>query len=299
MTKHLSPPPPAVAPDVEIQALGLVKSFGEQVVLQAIDLAIRRSEIVAIVGASGSGKTVLMHCLCGLIPTSGGQVWVRDHSTPAAPLVELSGLSDRRLDDVRLAWSVVFQHNALFSDTVYANCALWLRENLRWPEEKIEARVRHVLKETGLDVEDVLYKQRQALSGGMSKRVAVARALVPDPVVVFYDEPTTGLDPVSAVQIHDLIWQTHHAPNARGLARTSVIVTHDRDLLRRVHPRVIMLDGGRICFDGPYAEFAASTTGAAHLYLQQMPALHARDPASIAPFSPAPRSPALPATPSR
>lgn len=296
MVHHpLHAPPGELGSDVEIAARGVRKSFGSKVVLQGLDLTIRRGEVLAIVGASGSGKTVFMHCLCGLLPISGGEVWVRDHSRPETPLVQLSELRDRRMEDVRRAWSVVFQHNALFSGTVYENCAVWLRENLAWEEPRIEARIREVLSETGLDVADVLYKERDALSGGMAKRVAVARALVPDPAVVFYDEPTTGLDPVNAVVIHDLIWQTHHLPSARGVARTSVIVTHDRDLLRRVHPRVVMLDGGRICFDGPYEDFARATSGPAHTYLELMPILHAVDPATLPSASfPAPAPSASP-----
>jgi phospholipid/cholesterol/gamma-HCH transport system ATP-binding protein len=279
MSHHPPHAPPAdLGPEVEIAARRVTKAFGSKIVLQGLDLTIRRGEILAIVGASGSGKTVFMHCLCGLLPISGGEVWVRDHSLPDTPLVQLSELRDRRMEDVRRAWSVVFQHNALFSGTVYENCAVWLRENMAWDEARIEARIRKVLTETALDVGDVLYKDRDALSGGMAKRVAVARALVPDPAVVFYDEPTTGLDPVNAVVIHDLIWQTHHLPSARGTARTSVIVTHDRDLLRRLHPRIIMLDAGRICFDGAYDDFARSASGPPHTYLQLMPVLQAREP---------------------
>jgi len=285
MTKTRPRPSDAPAPgvadgrtgDVEIRAEGLGKRFGDHVVLRGVNLTIHTGEIVAIVGASGSGKTVLLHCLTGLLPISEGTVRVANHGRPGAPLVALETLRSHDLDEVRLAWAVVFQRNALFSDTVYENCALWLREHLRLPEPEIDRRVREALLAANLDVDDVVGKQRDELSGGMAKRVAVARALVADPVVLFYDEPTTGLDPVNAVHVHDLIWATHHRPRADGKPRTTVLVTHDRDLLRRVHPRVVMLHGGGVCFDGPYDRFTESPEPHAQEYLASMPALHARD----------------------
>jgi phospholipid/cholesterol/gamma-HCH transport system ATP-binding protein len=268
--------PPWTAGDtVEIRARGLAKAFGAREVLAGIDLEIRSGEIVGIVGASGSGKTVLLHCLIGLIPISRGTVEVADHARGHGYL-DLARLSTDELDEVRRTWSVVMQRNALFSDSVYENCAVWLREHTRLSEGEIEARIREALAAAGLDVDDVISKHRDALSGGMAKRVAVARALVADPYVIFYDEPTTGLDPVSAARIHDLIWATHFRPRADGKPRTTVLVTHDRDLLRRLHPRVVMLDGGRPCFDGPYAEFRRTAAPQARQYLAEMPALHAR-----------------------
>ena len=184
-----------------------------------------------------------------------------------------------------------------------------------------------------LDVADVIDKQREALSGGMAKRVAIARAIAADPIVIFYDEPTTGLDPVVSGHIHELIWNSHHAPvgprpsgpriepsfwdrladaaatisDAAGVSparpsaarvvgsgkrrsdeprpvpatgpqppRTTVIVTHDKELLRRLSPRVVMLDSGRICFDGPYERFGKDDCEPARRYLETMPVLHAR-----------------------
>jgi phospholipid/cholesterol/gamma-HCH transport system ATP-binding protein len=127
-----------------------------------------------------------------------------------------------------------------------------------------------------LDVDDVIDKQRDELSGGMAKRVAVARALTADPLVVFYDEPTTGLDPVNAAHVHDLIWHTHHTPHADGAARTTVVVTHDKDLLRRLHPRILLLHDAGVCFDGPYEDFLTSELEPVRAYLAEMPGLHAR-----------------------
>jgi phospholipid/cholesterol/gamma-HCH transport system ATP-binding protein len=245
-------------------------------VLRAIDLQIRTGELVAVVGLSGSGKTVLLHCLVGLIPCSAGRVLAADHSRPGAPLLDLATLSGVAVDRVRMAWSFVFQRNALFSDTVYENCALWLREHTELDEAEIERRVREALRAVALDDQDVLEKPSRALSGGMAKRVAVARAVSSDPVLLFYDEPTTGLDPVNAAHVHDLVWDMHFRRRADGMLRTTVLVTHDRDLLRRVHPRVVMLHETRIGFDGPYEAFTESSLPYVREYLSSMPELHER-----------------------
>lgn len=263
---------------VEIRAESLSKSFGERAVLSGVDLSIAAGEIVAIVGSSGSGKTVLLHILTGLTPHDSGRVLVRDHADPAEPLVELARLDEDRRDLVRTHWAMVFQHNALHSGTVRDNVALWLREHTELDEAAIERRVRQSLAAAALDVDDVIDKDRDELSGGMAKRVAVARAIAIDPVDLFYDEPTTGLDPVVGGHIHELIWETHHRPRADGKPRTTIIVTHDRELLRRLHPRVVMLGGGGVLFDGPYEDFARSGSPDAREYLAAMPALHTRGP---------------------
>ncbi len=279
---------------IELRADGIGKSFdgpvGRKVVLRDINLNIHAGEIVAIVGGSGSGKTVLLDTLIGLHPPTTGRVLVADHdahttrsadtsgASEQPPLVDLATLSDDRLDLIRLHWSVVFQRNALFSGSVRDNISLWLREHSTLSPAAILEIVRSSLAAVALDP-DVIDKDRDALSGGMAKRVAIARAIASDPLVVFYDEPTTGLDPVISSTIHELIWNLHHRPVV-GLplrelpadgqaevdaeqsvttreqrrcerARTTIIVTHDRDLLRRLAPRVIMLDAGGICYDGP------------------------------------------------
>lgn len=266
----------AVPDLLELRARGLGKTFDDHVVLTGVDLDIRRGEIVGIVGTSGCGKTVLMHMLLGLLPPTEGSIEVADHELPDAPLIDLVHAKQDSVYEVRLSWAVVFQHNALFGDTVYENCALWLREHTKLREAEIRSRVRQCLESVKLDVDDVIDKQRDELSGGMAKRVAVARALTADPLVVFYDEPTTGLDPVNAAHVHDLIWNTHHSRRADGTARTTVVVTHDKDLLRRLHPRTLLLHDAGVCFDGPYDEFLASELEPVRAYLAEMPGLHAR-----------------------
>jgi phospholipid/cholesterol/gamma-HCH transport system ATP-binding protein len=233
--------------------------------------------------------------MTGLLPAEQGRVLVADHDAPPTgngpPLLDLALLLPEKLDAVRLHWSVVFQHNALFGGTVFDNVALWLREHTNLHESEIARRVRDALKSVALDPNNVMSKERDALSGGMAKRVALARAIATNPVVIFYDEPTTGLDPMVGAHIHELIWNTHnarpadwaagHGPHANntptpGLLRTSIIVTHDRELLRRLRPRIIMLADARVCFDGPYDEFARTPNPQAQMYLKAMPVLHAR-----------------------
>ncbi|MDJ0520667.1 MAG: ATP-binding cassette domain-containing protein [Planctomycetota bacterium] len=268
---------PAADPRLlELCARGLGKTFDDHCVLKNVDLDIRRGEILAIVGTSGCGKTVLLHMLLGLLPPTAGAIEVADHELPGAPLIDLVHAKQDSVYEVRLSWAVVFQHNALFGDTVYENCALWLREHTKLKESAIREQVRACLEAVKLDVDDVIDKQRDELSGGMAKRVAVARALAADPLVVFYDEPTTGLDPVNAAHVHDLIWNTHHSQRADGSTRTTVVVTHDKDLLRRLHPRVLLLHDAGVCFDGTYDEFLASPLEPVRAYLAEMPGLHAR-----------------------
>jgi phospholipid/cholesterol/gamma-HCH transport system ATP-binding protein len=283
---------------IEIRAEGLCKSFKEKVVLSNIDLAVESGEMVCIVGASGSGKTVLLDHLIGLMAPSAGRVLAADHNSepdPAGqcPLRDLGASSEEQVDLVRLHWAVVFQRNALFSGPVRENIAFWLREHTMLGEAEIDERVRTSLASVALDVADVIDKDRDALSGGMAKRVAIARAIACDPLVMFYDEPTTGLDPVVAGTIHELIFATHHRatgagfafrdldgespPRRSGVRRTSIIVTHDRELLRRIEPRVVMLDKGGICFNGRYEEFERSTLPAPRAYLAEMPVLNKRE----------------------
>jgi phospholipid/cholesterol/gamma-HCH transport system ATP-binding protein len=165
---------------------------------------------------------------------------------------------------------------------VFDNLAMLPRELKLMQDEQILPLARKALTDVGLDPETVLHRDRDMLSGGMAKRVAVARALVMDPVLVLYDEPTSGLDPEMCVQIHDLIAATHRAQPAlagtrKGAVRTSIVVTHDTELLRRLQPRVVMLHGGRVLFDGSFDAFAASDNEHVAPYLAQMHVLNARD----------------------
>lgn len=293
----------ADARPVEIRIDNVRKAFPNatgRVVLDGVSADIHRGEIVAIVGASGSGKTVLLDHLIGLLQPDSGRILVADHDRGAAdegdeesepataaqpPLVDLATLDDDALDRVRLHWAVVFQRNALFSGAVRDNVELWLREHTSLGDAEIDRRTRMSLAAAALDVDDVIDKDRESLSGGMAKRVAIARAIAIDPLVIFYDEPTTGLDPIVAGQIHELVWRVHNTavgsffspgppPGAGARARTSIIVTHDKDLLRRIRPRIIMLHEAKVCYDGPYEGFGQPDCPPAHQYLTAMPVLH-------------------------
>lgn len=261
---------------VELRTERLQKSFGDRAVLRGIDLEVPRGEIVAIVGASGSGKTVMLDCLLRLLEVTSGKVFAADHGRRGSPLTDITHAREAVLQRIRLHWAVVFQRNALFSGTVYDNIALLLREHQEMPEQEIMQRARESLTACALDVDDVLRKDRDELSGGMAKRVAIARAIAIDPAVLFYDEPTTGLDPVVSGHIHELIWNMHNRARSGGEQRTTVIVTHDKDLLRRLSPRVVMLHQGEVCYDGSYAGFGRADCPAAQEYLREMPVLHGR-----------------------
>ncbi|MBT8486541.1 MAG: ATP-binding cassette domain-containing protein [Phycisphaerales bacterium] len=265
-------------PATEIRIHDLHKSFGGEPVLGGVDLGISRGEIVTVVGGSGCGKTVLLEHMIGQMDPDRGRVEVADHSDPDAPLRDLAACSEEELDRIRIHWAVVFQRNALFSGSVYENIALWPAEIKRLADSRIRPIAIDALRAVGFDdPESLLDRDRDALSGGMAKRVAIARALAMDPTLVFYDEPTTGLDPGHASHIHDLIAATHDADRA-GPCRTTIIVTHDKDLLRRLRPRIVMLHAGTVFFDGPFAKFEASTSPIVRPYFDLMPALQLRHP---------------------
>ncbi|MBX3382606.1 MAG: ATP-binding cassette domain-containing protein [Phycisphaeraceae bacterium] len=269
------PTPTPATPPIEIAVRGLWKSFGSRAVLRNITLTVRRHELVAVVGPSGCGKTVLLKHITGHLRPDRGHIFAADHETPGSPLREIGAFSDEQLERFRVHSAVVFQRNALLTGTVFDNLALSLREVRRMPDDEILPLAREALSAVGLDPDEVLTRRRDDLSGGMAKRVAIARALVMDPALIIYDEPTAGLDPHYAAQIHELIRSTHDRPSRAGLARTTLIVTHDTELLRRLEPRVIMLHEGAVLFDGPFPGFRDSSEEAIRPYFAQMPVLHA------------------------
>ena len=267
----------ANAPAVEILVEGLHKAFDGHRVLTGIDLQIRRADIVAIVGDSGCGKTVLMNHMLGLLRPDQGRILVADHSEPEAPLVDLADLDDTEITRVHTHWGVVFQRNALFSASVFDNIALWLREVKELDDDAIAPIARKVLAAVDLPSDArFLDSPSGSLSGGMAKRLAVARALAMDPEVIFYDEPTTGLDPTSGAHVQDLVYAAHFTDRPQAARRTTVIITHDKDLLVRLEPRIVMLDEGRVFFDGPFDAFEASTSPTIRPYFDLMPVLHGR-----------------------
>jgi phospholipid/cholesterol/gamma-HCH transport system ATP-binding protein len=271
------PSGPGPGRPLEIRAEGVHKAFEGHAVLRGVDLDVPRGDMVAIVGGSGCGKTVfLQHVIRHLLPDKG-RVLVADHDEPDAPLVDIGALSEIEMDRIRAHQAVVFQRNALFSGSVYDNVALWLREVLGLEEDAIRQRVGEALDAVGFAGDPtVLEKHRDDLSGGMAKRVAVARGVAMRPALMIYDEPTTGLDPANAWQIHQLIARMHDALSSGGTTATTLIITHDKDLLQRLEPRVVMLHDGRVHFDGSYEDFRRSDSPVVRPYFDSMPVLHRR-----------------------
>lgn len=236
-----------------IQVDNLSVHFGSHTVLREISLAIPRGETLAVIGESGCGKTVLLKTMIGLIKPSEGHV-VFDQRN-------LSQLNDRELAQQRLRYGFVFQNAALFdSMTVGQNVAFPLRQQGYTNSEDIQRIVLEGLAEVGLP-DSVVSKKPAELSGGMRKRVGVARAAVMNPEIMLYDEPTTGLDPIMGDVINELMMRAR-----RRSAVTSVIVTHDMRTARKVADRVVMIypttrllaDVPQIIFDGPPSELDRS-----------------------------------------
>lgn len=236
-----------------IEARGLSVRFGRQPVLRDIDLAVPRGQTLVVIGESGCGKTVLLKSLIGLVRPTKGQVFFDGR--------DLGALNDRQLAKERIRFGFVFQGAALFDSlTVAQNVAFPLRQHTDYDDAKIRQAVLERLKDVGLP-ESALYKKPVELSGGMRKRVGLARAQVMSPEAMLYDEPTTGLDPIMSAVINELILRTR----ARYPV-TSVVVTHDMHTVTKVADRVVMLhplsrledDEPQVIFDGRPEELERS-----------------------------------------
>ena len=240
-----------------IRLEAVCKSFADKPVLRGVDLAIRRGETMVILGASGSGKSVLLRHVNGLYKPDSGRVCVDGE--------EISKWGEVRLTEVRKKVGMLFQSGALFdSMSVFENVAFPLREHTDHDEEQIRARALEKLRLVELeDVEDLMPVN---LSGGMKKRVALARAIALEPRGILYDEPTTGLDPVTANHINRLI---------RGLQSrlgvTSVVVTHDIESAFFVGDRVAYLLAGEIRFVGTVEEARAGNEVTLKRFLEGVP----------------------------
>lgn len=237
------PPRTADAPDDEpvIAIRGLKTAFGKHVVHENLDLDVKRGEILSLVGGSGSGKTTLLRMILGLDTPAAGSVRVFGRSVTEGSASELLALRRR--------WGMLFQAGALFSSlSVYDNVALPLRELRTLPEDLIEDVVMMRLALVGLTGDDA-NKSPSDLSGGMVKRVALARALALDPELVFLDEPTAGLDPTRSDDFVALIQNLH-----RQLGFTVVMVTHDLDTLYALSTRVAVLADKQVIVCAPMAE---------------------------------------------
>jgi len=268
-------------PCIDVEGVHL--SFGDKQVLQGVDLSIGHGETVAVMGESGGGKTVLLKVILGLVAPTKGRVRLFGQ--------DITGLNDEDMIPIRKRSSVVFQDSALYNAlTVEENIALELRELLELPEEEVAARVKEAIESVGLTDLQPDQSPRE-LSGGMRKRLAVARAVAPKPEVILYDEPTSGLDPPNSARILALIKGLHDR-----LAVTGVFVTHDIDGACEVASRVVFLADGVVAFDGTPEEFRASDDERIRSFRTSSPAKAAeesardRDRASAAATTPSHRS---------
>ncbi len=240
-----------------IKVEGLRKSFRGQPVLQGIDLDVPGGSITVVIGRSGGGKSVFLKHLLGLLRPDAGRVIVDG--------VDLTGLSARAIDRVREHYGVVFQGGALFDSLTCAqNVAFPLREKTRLRRTEINDRVVTALARVGLEGVDAKYPDE--ISGGMRKRVAIARALVTEPQIVFFDEPTTGLDPILVNSIHRLIVELH-----RRHRFTAVMVSHEIPEIFEIADMVAMLHEGRIVEVGPPAAIQASTNAVVRQFIRGEP----------------------------
>ena len=216
-----------------IQISGLRKSFGGKAVLAGVDLAVEQGESLCVIGQSGTGKSVLLKCILGLTAPDAGQIlWQGKALDPTTRPAFLA------------RFGMLFQGAALFDSlTVWQNVAFRLRQ--RMPDARARAIALEKMARVGLGPETADLMPAE-LSGGMAKRAGLARAIADDPAVIFFDEPTTGLDPIRARRINDLI---------RGIVTetgaTAITITHDMESVRAIGDRVALLQDGRIAWDGP------------------------------------------------
>ena len=219
-----------------IQIKGLNKSFGDNHVLRGLDLEVRTGEALVVIGRSGCGKSVLLKLVMGILEPDAGSIVIDG--------VDIFSLAPRELDQFRLKLGMLFQGAALFDSlNVRENVGFSLYEHTQLPPEVIAEKVREKLRLVGLArIEEVM---PSALSGGMKKRVGLARAIANDPKIILYDEPTTGLDPIMADGINELILEMQEK-----LRVTSITVTHDLKSAYKIADRIAMLHEGNIIASG-------------------------------------------------
>jgi phospholipid/cholesterol/gamma-HCH transport system ATP-binding protein len=242
------------APVIEVE--NLHKAFGAQNVLNGISLSVSRGETLAVLGRSGTGKSVLLRILIGLVKPDSGSVRIQGQ--------DIAGLSLDGLSTIRMKMGFLFQHAALYDSlTVRENVAFPLvhhRRDLSNAERK--ERVTHLLAEVGM--EGSLEKMPSDISGGMQKRVGLARALALEPEILLLDEPTAGLDPISSGEINELILKLQ-----RERQMASIVVTHDMHSARTISNRLALLDKGNVVIDGKFEKLQQSDIGFVKEFLKQ------------------------------
>jgi phospholipid/cholesterol/gamma-HCH transport system ATP-binding protein len=240
-----------------ISVVDLRVSYGEREILHGITFDVRKGETLVILGGSGSGKSTLLRTLVGLQKPTSGEVWIGG--------VNIAHLTEREMDKIRMKMGMSFQGGALFgSMTVGENVALPLREHTKLEESTIEIMVRIKLGQVGLgNFQDYMPSE---LSGGMKKRAAVARALAMDPEILFFDEPSAGLDPIIAAGLDQLILNLKKAYSI-----SMVVVTHELASAFLIADRMLLVDRGHIVALGPKEELQASTHARVRQFLDRVP----------------------------
>ena len=232
-----------VEPKVELR--GVKKRFGDKVVLDGLDLTLGRGESVVVIGGSGTGKSVMIKCVLGILKPDAGQIFVDGK--------EVTRLRGRARDEMLRKFGMLFQGAALFdSMTVWENVAFGLIQGRGMGRRQAREIAIDKLAKVGLGSEVALLSPSE-LSGGMQKRVGLARAIAADPEIIFFDEPTTGLDPIMADVINDLIIAT-----VKDVGATTLSITHDMASARKIADRIAMLYRGKIIWQGPTAEIDRS-----------------------------------------
>jgi len=247
---------PALHPEPVISLRDLRVSYGDREILHGISFDVVRGETLVILGGSGSGKSTLLRTLVGLERPSAGEIWIKGR--------ELAKISATEMDEIRRKIGMSFQGGALFgSMTVGENVALPLREHTRLEDSTIEIILRLKLQQVGL--EGFEYYMPAQLSGGMKKRAAVARALAMDPEILFFDEPSAGLDPIIAAGIDQLILELK-----RAFRMTIVVVTHELASAFLIADRMLLIDKGNIVALGTAEDMRASTQPRVRQFLDRI-----------------------------
>jgi phospholipid/cholesterol/gamma-HCH transport system ATP-binding protein len=244
-TLVIKPQPSAISSSSMIAVRALAKKIGQQEILRGVDLEVRTGETLAIIGRSGGGKSVLLKHLVGLMEPDAGEIWIQGQN--------IIGMTERQLGAIRQKVGILFQGGALFdSMTVGENIAFPLREAGERDPDVLRTKVNEMLEVMEMEGEQA--KMPVSLSGGMKKRVGLARSIIRRPSCVLYDEPTSGLDPVVADSINRLIRRLQ-----QRFGITSIVVTHDMKSAFDVADRIAYLHEGRIYFHGTSAELQQSS----------------------------------------
>ena len=227
--------------EAKIKISNLHKAFGKKVVLDGIDLELRKGESLVVIGGSGTGKSVLIKCIQGLLTPDSGSILIDGEESIGADREHQAALHSKM--------GMLFQGGALFDSlTVWENVAFGLLENQKMPRKQAKTEAIRVLRQVGL-APDVADLSPSELSGGMQKRVSLARAIATKPEIIFFDEPTTGLDPIMADVINDLIIES-----VKGLGASALTITHDMSSVRKIADRIAMLYKGKIIWEGTVKE---------------------------------------------